>query len=263
MLRWLMRMLGVSLVIFRLAMLVALARKLWLIPPYLYLWPLSLRMLLPLVSTDAALIDSTLFLGKDVPGVDLGPTNVVMGNDDDLLNGMDANIHDSDNLDMVKVNLDGIEVNVAEALDNLEANPSVCPNATVIHSTGEAESSDFLDQLDPGDRCVVTKDLNNPALFCWLSEGDDPLNTEVPLVDVPISVISKDELLTNLACKSNDSVIVQGDWLLDDDVSPGGEGFKEDAVASRDNCDLSVTQNAAAEDFRSSSKHRAHKSKKK
>ncbi|XP_028554025.1 uncharacterized protein LOC110098423 isoform X4 [Dendrobium catenatum] len=64
--------------------------------------------------------------------------------------------------------------------------------------------------LDPGDRsCVVTNDLNNPTLFCRLSEGDDPLGFDMPLVE--------------------------GDWLNDDNFSYGGEGFIEDALTSQDN----------------------------
>ncbi|XP_028554018.1 uncharacterized protein LOC110098423 isoform X1 [Dendrobium catenatum] len=90
--------------------------------------------------------------------------------------------------------------------------------------------------LDPGDRsCVVTNDLNNPTLFCRLSEGDDPLGFDMPLVEVLISVISKDGILTNLACKSKDNMVLQGDWLNDDNFSYGGEGFIEDALTSQDN----------------------------
>ncbi|PKU86507.1 hypothetical protein MA16_Dca010543 [Dendrobium catenatum] len=112
--------LGVSLVMFRLTILVALALRLWLIRPYLCRWTLFLRMMLiGHISMDVVVIDSSLVLGEDVPGVDLdldqdlGPTNAFVGNDCDLVNMMDVNVHGSDNLDMVKANLDGKEVIVA------------------------------------------------------------------------------------------------------------------------------------------------------
>ncbi|XP_028554022.1 uncharacterized protein LOC110098423 isoform X3 [Dendrobium catenatum] len=74
-----------------------------------------------------------------------------------------------------------------------------------------------------------------PLSSLWLSEGDDPLGFDMPLVEVLISVISKDGILTNLACKSKDNMVLQGDWLNDDNFSYGGEGFIEDALTSQDN----------------------------
>ncbi|PKU86505.1 hypothetical protein MA16_Dca010541 [Dendrobium catenatum] len=74
------------------------------------------------VFMDVVVIDSTLVLGEDVPGVDLdldqdlGPTNAFVGNDGDLVNVMDVNVHGSDNLDMIKSNLDGNEV-IVHGLD--------------------------------------------------------------------------------------------------------------------------------------------------
>ncbi|XP_028554035.1 uncharacterized protein LOC110098423 isoform X6 [Dendrobium catenatum] len=48
-----------------------------------------------------------------------------------------------------------------------------------------------------------------PLSSLWLSEGDDPLGFDMPLVE--------------------------GDWLNDDNFSYGGEGFIEDALTSQDN----------------------------
>ncbi|XP_028554032.1 uncharacterized protein LOC110098423 isoform X5 [Dendrobium catenatum] len=54
-----------------------------------------------------------------------------------------------------------------------------------------------------------------PLSSLWLSEGDDPLGFDMPLVE--------------------DNMVLQGDWLNDDNFSYGGEGFIEDALTSQDN----------------------------
>ncbi|PKU79763.1 hypothetical protein MA16_Dca024115 [Dendrobium catenatum] len=74
--------------------------------------------------------------------------------------------------------------------------------------------------------------LNTTAVFCALSDGDDPLpkSFEKSLLNVPLTLVSKDDLQSHIL---RDSEVMQGDWLHADNSSADGEDFYEDDLASR------------------------------
>ncbi|KAL0927754.1 hypothetical protein M5K25_001961 [Dendrobium thyrsiflorum] len=89
---------------------------------------------------------------------------------------------------------------------------------------------------------------------------DSSIASMVPLVDVPISIISKAGMLAHQA-KNN--VLSQCDWLEDDISLEEGEVFKELDLDAQDNFDLSLLQVVDDGFFKNNVKCSKHNSKKK
>ncbi|KAH0459866.1 hypothetical protein IEQ34_010529 [Dendrobium chrysotoxum] len=105
--------------------------------------------------------------------------------------------------------------------------------ASSIVSDGETMNSDDFAPSDPVDRdCSAAKVLDNPASSMGLAK-----NMGEPLFYVPLSVISNESLVAQLACKSGENGMMRDDWLHDDNSSA-----YEDILNSRDNFDLSILQ---------------------
>ncbi|KAH0452183.1 hypothetical protein IEQ34_019482 [Dendrobium chrysotoxum] len=137
---------------------------------------------------------------------------------------------------------------------------------------------DFV-PLEPGERVVVPpvaelvhfdsgevgNALNTPACFnASFSDDFDPMaKTVVPLIEVPISVMSSDALFAHLVSKSRDYEVMHGDWLDNGNSSDDGEEIIEKDLDSWDNFELSIIQFAEDGVSKKSAKRDRRKSKKK
>ncbi|KAL0905633.1 hypothetical protein M5K25_024068 [Dendrobium thyrsiflorum] len=152
-------------------------------------------------------------------------------------------------------------------LVNLVASPIVSQGS--IEDVSDDERADPVDRdlvspaggISPVESGEMANALVTPAQFSPLLH--DSVDVYVPLVDVPISVISSDALLAQLVCKLRTKEVLNDDWIEDGISSTDGEEMNGKELESRDNFDLSILQIDDAGFFKKSGKHRKQKSKKK
>ncbi|KAL0904233.1 hypothetical protein M5K25_026317 [Dendrobium thyrsiflorum] len=216
------------------------------------------------VFSEAGVNDLALDLGNVVSCVakdlalNLGSTDVVVGNDVGL-----------------SVIADGSLASVLPLNDSVYVGEVVAPLAIHCSNIDGVEGVDvFMNanncctNLIASSTCAVAVEVSGEASLpsVELGNSDDVASDEgceevlVPLVDVPIFVISNVDMFAHLA---RDNVMRQGDWLDDGYSLSGGEEFMERELDVRDNFDLSLLQIADAGFFKKSVKHRKRKSKKK
>ncbi|KAH0450044.1 hypothetical protein IEQ34_020736 [Dendrobium chrysotoxum] len=131
-------------------------------------------------------------------------------------------------------------------LVNLVASPNASPDSNVVVGDENVSPVGGLLPIESGE--VV---LDSPARFSdSFPDGVEPKakNVNVPLTDMPISVISNDALSAHLTCNSGDHEMMHGDWLDDGNSSASGDETNENDLDSQDSFDLNIIQ-VAADDF--------------